>query len=337
MGPRVTTKADGGLSGKLFIESHRMTVMPGQGKAGPSGCAAWISSAGVFQGSGFVACPGVVVTAAHILTQAGQMAADICVEGSAGSFAVDRSQIKLKPDVLSKGNAFHPYPDLAVLSVPQMDQCAGVVLSSVDAAVGDEMTAFGFSDTTPSPGIRLETLALRIAGPSGDFIRVLGDGVREGFSGSMVVGKNGLVYGILKASRSYSADKGGWYVPTAPLIEILGAVAQVDCIRSEAKAPSDADIVDALMRLPAMAYPEKRHDLLEIMGERLGLPYSFEVEDRSDRRDHLYRIVRRCRHYRDAEGALGALLSGLEQISPHDASLLNLRLLIGRIVGSREK
>ncbi|MEV8226706.1 trypsin-like peptidase domain-containing protein [Streptomyces sp. NPDC079167] len=300
-------------------------------------CAVWISTDGAFQGSGFIACPGIVVTAAHVLRRAGQLASDIRVEQGVEGFDVKEGQVRLEPVAFSEIDGFHPFPDLAVLSVPQLAQHAGVVLSTMEAAAGDEVTAFGYSDATPSPGVRLETLALRVAGPSGDFIRVLGDGVREGFSGSMVVGANGLVHGIVKASRSYANDKGGWYVPTAPLIKMLGAAARYDRTQVAINSPTDADLVDALMKFSAMARPEIRLDLLEMMGERLGLPHSFEVEDRSDRRDHLYRIIRRCRHHRDAEGALKALLSGMEQIAPHDVSLSHLRSLIECIVGSGEK
>jgi hypothetical protein len=72
------------------------------------------------------------------------------------------------------------------------------------------------------------------------------------------------------------------------------------------------------------------------MGSHLGLPYSFEVDERPDRRDHLYRLVHRCRHYRDERAALRALYTAMEELVPYDGALDKLGLLIGRAIGGWE-
>ncbi|MFD3717847.1 trypsin-like peptidase domain-containing protein [Streptomyces sp. NPDC058674] len=303
-------------------------------------CAVGISVGGAFRGSGFLVAPGVVLTAAHVVSTPGP-APRVSVEHPTGSRLVAAEDIRAEPDT-GDGSRFHPFPDLAALTVPGWRDHPVARLAPDEAEPGTEVTALGYSTHTPSPGVQPDTLALRVAGRSGPFIRVLGDGVREGMSGSMLLDADGLVRGLLKGSRSYRDAQGGWYVPVAALAGFLGgpsalpgAPARPGAVAAAA-GPGDAEFVEALMAFPAMMRPDGRYDLFEKIGDHLGLPHSFEVEDRPDRRDHLYRLVRRCRVHRDERAALRALYTAMEELVPYDNALDRLRVLVGQAVGEGE-
>lgn len=299
-------------------------------------CAVWISAGGTFCGSGFLASTGLVVTAAHVVVDAETRSAEVEVHHSSGTYTVPAGGIRAEPRA-GDGGRFHPYPDLAALSIPQWSGHPVLELAKGEAEPGTEVTAVGFSLGTPSPGVQPETLALRVVGRSGAFTRVLGDGVREGYSGSMLLGSDGLVCGVLKGSRSYRDDQGGWFIPLAALAEFLGMrrAAPVPA-GGETDRAGDGELVEALMAFSAMARSDSRYDLLDKMGDHLGLPHSFESEDRPERRDHLYRLVRRCRHYRDERAALVAVYTAMEELAPYDGALERLRLVIGRAIGGWE-
>ncbi|WP_035845013.1 trypsin-like peptidase domain-containing protein [Kitasatospora azatica] len=288
-------------------------------------CAVWITAGGEFLGSGFLAGPGLVVTAAHVVTGKQVLA----VGHASGSHPV--AEVRAEPP-RGDGGLFHPFPDLAALTVPDWPDHPVAALAQADPPPGAPVTALGYSTWTPSPGVQPDTLALRVEGRSGAFVRVLGDGVRDGHSGSMLAGPDGLVHGVLKGSRSYRQDQGGWFVPVTALRAFLGlTVSQAPSTVD--RSVNDADLVEGLMRFPAMARTESRYDLLEKMGRHLGLPYSFEAEDAPERRDHLYRIVRRCRHYRDPHAAFRALYTALEELVPYDGALSGFQELVGRAIG----
>ncbi|MFE2850409.1 trypsin-like peptidase domain-containing protein [Streptomyces lavendulae] len=295
-----------------------------------------VYAGGVFRGSGFLVAPGLVVTAAHVIRGTSGPAAQVIVEHASGSHPVAGEDIRAEPNA-GDGSRFYPYPDLAALSVAGWRDHPVAALAAGEAEPGTKVTALGYSTHTPSPGVQPDTLALQVAGRSGAFIRVIGDGVREGMSGSMLLDANGLVRGVLKGSRSYQGDQGGWFVPLGALSAFLGeATSTRDSPAGPVVAPSDAELVQALMAFPAMMRADSRYDLLDKIGGHLGLPHSFEVEDRPDRRDHLYRMVRRCRHYRDEAAALRALYTAMEELVPYDGALDRLRTLIGQATGGWE-
>ncbi|WP_328841929.1 effector-associated domain 2-containing protein [Streptomyces europaeiscabiei] len=299
-------------------------------------CAVWIDVAGEFRGSGFLVSPSTVVTAAHVVVDGNGPASEVRIHHSTGSYSVAARDIRAEPRA-NDGGLFHPFPDLAVLPVPPLDGRSVARLAASDAAWHTELTALGYSLNTPTPGVQPDTLALRVAGRSGDFVKVLGDGVREGLSGSMLLGTDGLVYGVVKGSRSYRDDSGGWFVPVSVLAAFLGNDVQPAPAKTGAiSPPTDKEIVDALMAFPVMTRLDGRYDLLDRMGDHLGLPHSFEVEERADRRDHLHRLVRRCRHYRDGRAAFRSLYTAMEELVPYDGALDRLRVVVGRAIGGWE-
>ncbi|MFD8725441.1 trypsin-like peptidase domain-containing protein [Streptomyces sp. NPDC059629] len=313
-----------------------MTALHGPQDAELRESAVWIEVASEFRGSGFLVAPSLVVTAAHVVVDGSGPASKVRIHHSTGSYSVAAQDIRAEPTT-GDGSRFHPFPDLAVLSVPSWNGQSAARLAATDALRGTEVTALGYSLNTPSPGVQPDTLALHVAGRSGDFVKVLGDGVREGLSGSMLLGTDGLVYGVLKGSRSYREDSGGWFVPVSVLAAFLGSDVQPAPVKAGAMPPStDKEIVDTLMAFPAMSRLDGRYDLLDRMGDHLGLPHSFEVEERADRRDHLHRLVRRCRHYRDGRAAFRSLYTAMEELVPYDGALDGLRVVVGRAIGGWE-
>ncbi|MFB7906021.1 trypsin-like peptidase domain-containing protein [Kitasatospora sp. NPDC056076] len=294
-------------------------------------CAVRIEAAGAFLGSGFLVAPGLAVTCAHVVLDRRGPAEGLVVRYGASTHPVPPDAVRAEPAELGTG-PFEAFPDLALLAVPAAGPGHPVApLAGAEAEPGTWLTALGHSTATPTPGVNEDTVALRVVGRSGEFTAVTGF-VQPGLSGSMLAGPDGLVRGVLKSTRSHKQDLGGWYVPLAALVAFLGPEVRA---AAPPPPPTDADLVTALMALPYTARADGRFDLLERMGEHLGLPNSFEVEERSDRRDHLFRIVRRCRHHRDAPAALRALYTALEELAPHDGALPHLRDVLGRAAGDR--
>ncbi|MFH9353361.1 trypsin-like peptidase domain-containing protein [Kitasatospora sp. NPDC017646] len=293
-----------------------------------------IEAASGFRGSGFLVAPGLAVTCAHVVLDRRGVAEGLVVRHESSSYPVPPGAVRAEPDTAGNG-PFEAFPDLALLDVPAAAGTGHPVAPTAggEAEPGTWLTALGYSEATPSPGANADTVALRVVGRSGEFVGV-GGFVQPGFSGSMLVGPDGLVRGVLKGSRSYKQDLGGWYVPLAALIAFLGPLVPATEPRSAPEPPpGDAELVAALMAVPYTARADGRFDLLERMGEHLGLPHSFEVEERSDRRDHLFRIVRRCRYHRDASAALQALYAALEELAPYDGALDRIRALVERATG----
>jgi hypothetical protein len=316
---------------------------PGGGGHADHGPALWVGGADGFRGCAFHLGGGKAVTAAHVVAGAGRPTA-LTLGHTTGSHPVtDARATPAAPP--AERTRFHPYPDLALLTVPGCAALPAARLAPGDPPPGAAVTAVGYSAGTPSPGVQPDTLSLRVGGRSGAYLRVLGDGVREGFSGSMLVDDaTGLVVGVLKGSRSYREVQGGWFTPVSALHAFLGPEAAAPDVMASAPAtrpapgppPTDADLVEALLAFPALARADNRYELLDRMGDHLGLPYSFEVEERSARRDHLFRLVLSCRHFRDERAALRSLYTGMEEIVPHDKALDRLRDLVGRAVGGWE-
>lgn len=304
---------------------------------GTPAAALWVAGGGRFRGSAFHLGGGLVVSAAHVVLGAEPLSV-VAADGGAHPVTDLRATPAAAP---GEGTRFHPFPDLALLTVPGCAGLPAVRPAADDPAPGTAVTALGYAPDTPSPGIQPDTLSLRVGGVSGAYLRVLGDGVREGFSGSMLVADGtGLVVGVLKASRSYRDVQGGWFTPVTALRDFLGprspAAGDVDAPPAAVSPPTDAELVDALLAFPALARADHRYDLFDRMGRLLGLPHSFEVEERSGRREHLYRLVLSCRQYRDERAALRSLCTAMEETAPYDKALDRLRTLVGRAAGSRE-
>ena len=71
--------------------------------------------------------------------------------------------------------------------------------------------------------------------------------------------------------------------------------------------------------------PQWRRQVLQDIGERLGMAGAFPVPDRPEPRDHIYAIVQECRNYRDPPAAVTALAEAIEGFRPYAAALVRLQ------------
>lgn len=79
---------------------------------------------------------------------------------------------------------------------------------------------------------------------------------------------------------------------------------------------SRGDWVSAVLAFPDMELPEFRLDVLQMMGEALGLDYPFGVSYRPIARDHVNQIITVCREHVAPELAFAALVRALVVLRP---------------------
>lgn len=95
--------------------------------------------------------------------------------------------------------------------------------------------------------------------------------------------------------------------------------------------PDRKELVGALLDVPALHRSGTRHELLEVMGQSLGLPRRFEVPESDDARTHLRALdsrIRRTTHLADA--ACTAMYVALDEIVPDDTGVEKVRALLVR-------
>jgi len=95
------------------------------------------------------------------------------------------------------------------------------------------------------------------------------------------------------------------------------------------RMPDQTSLVDALMGCPAMHRLARRHELLSLMGEFLGLGHAFQVPEDSDARTHLRALDGRIRRTTlTSDAALKAMYFALKEIAPDDIGTKGVRDLL---------
>ncbi|TML40712.1 MAG: MarP family serine protease [Actinobacteria bacterium] len=178
--------------------------LPGVREAAPSVVRVLGTACGLgVEGSGWVAAPGKVVTAAHVV--AGERDTRISPFGS---------NTKLSAQAV----AFDPRNDIAVLRVPGLKTKA---LRLVDARVGASVAVLGYPENGPFDAAPARIGTTRFAlmddaygrGPFGRTVTTLRGSVRHGDSGGPAVDANGDVETTVFAARV--GGSGGFGVPTS--------------------------------------------------------------------------------------------------------------------------
>jgi uncharacterized membrane protein required for colicin V production len=202
----------GGPLARVAAPNPAVLSLPGVRRAAPSVVRVLGSACGLeVEGSGWVARPGLVVTAAHVV--AGER--DTVVE----PFGSTR---KLRAVAL----AFDPHNDVAVLRVSGL---RAAPLRIADAQPGASVAILGYPDNGPftaTPGrIGSTTFALTDDaygnGPIGRTVTTLRGRVRHGDSGGPAVDSSGAVETTVYAARVGAS--GGFGVPTAAVKQALAS------------------------------------------------------------------------------------------------------------------
>ncbi|MFB8284162.1 trypsin-like peptidase domain-containing protein [Kitasatospora purpeofusca] len=301
---------------------------------------AWSAVVGVgagssFLGSGFLIAPGLVVTAAHVARRSVGEAAVDAVFGR-----VPVRGVRLFPAAPGPGR-FHAFPDLALLALAVPVEPPEIVVDLRLPPAGSEVVVAGCSPYTPTPGVQRDSLLLTVAGPSGGYVRVTGDEVRDGFSGGMVVRPDtGAVCGVLKGSRAFDGVRGGWFTPLGALADVL---APDDPLRARLsgqavvdpgpRLPSARDLVPVLLRVRDMDDPDFRRSVVRTAGDLLGDPGPLHVAYRAHAGDHVLELVQACLQHRDPAAALEAVVGALGLLRPGLAAVEELRLLVAGAEG----
>lgn len=175
-----------------------------------------------FQGTGFFVNPVTVLTCAHVVAGIDE---PIWVRWRGQEIEADVQSIL--PDKPGDGD-FHRFPDLARLTLrsPFQGAPAGIWLADRAPDEGATVVAYGFSRYTPDVDVAVDTLRLVVTGAGASFMRVSGDRVVPGMSGSLVLDEEtGQVCGIMKASRNIDEVQGGWIIPITAIAECFPDIA----------------------------------------------------------------------------------------------------------------
>lgn len=93
--------------------------------------------------------------------------------------------------------------------------------------------------------------------------------------------------------------------------------------------PEQKALIEALMACPALHRLAARHELLDLMGDRLGLGHPFSgVDESSDTRTHLRWLVRRIGRTLTRDAALTAMYLALNEIAPDDTGTEQVRVVL---------
>lgn len=287
-------------------------------------CAVWLSDRQGFRGSGFFLTAGEVVTAAHVL---GAARGAVTVHWQRHELAEERRRLfPADPG----GGRYHAFPDLGLVTVAgQYGQDGVPVDREAGRPVGTPMVVCGFSSHTPADGVHADSLLLEAAGPAAGYVRLRGDEVKAGFSGSMVLRLGGTgVCGVLKASRDFDDPRGGWYTPLTALAEVLpegDALRRVFGLPSPQPEAPGRRLVEILEAVPDMDDPGFRRQLIRQVGGFLQPGSLLRVSHREQMRDHIVEIIETCRSHRDPRSAFLALTRAVEFLRPESAAALVLR------------
>ncbi|MEV1008545.1 trypsin-like peptidase domain-containing protein [Streptomyces sp. NPDC049881] len=296
--------------------------------------AVWLSDDDGLVGCGFFLAPGVVLTAAHVAAAA---RGPLLVRWG-GRTAVTGGR-RLFPAVRGDGTHW-AHPDLALVAVPGApgEHRAPRLAAGDDVPPGTVVRVWGYSTRTPSPGVQPDALLLRVTGPAGDYVRVAGDAVLDGFSGSVVVRQDdGAVCGVLKAFRKVSGVMdGGWYTPLAALRKelpgddpLFGLLPPPTAVRAapppyagprRLTAAARLRLAQAFEAVPGMDDPEFRRRVLRDVEEELGT--TLHVPHQSETRGHVLAMVDALRAHDDPPRARQAFTDVVAVLRPGAAARL---------------
>ena len=182
------------------------------------------------RGSGFIAAPGTVLTAAHVVRDLNTVTLETKSERV-------QARVVARSPAPPEGaqSALWPFPDLAVLQAPDLQHAPCVLLSKSEPDPESHCGSWGYSvresevEAPGDPGL------LTYSGVSGDgFYSFVAGQVIHGLSGAPVVCPHRrAVIGVVSATRDAENSLGGWVSPIAGLAELAtdtGELLDVDAL-----------------------------------------------------------------------------------------------------------
>lgn len=181
-----------------------------------------IDAEGEFCGTGFLVAPGQVLTCAHVVRGRKEVVL------SNGRWSGAAKALVAVPE-LDEGEepSFHPYPDLALLSVagkPAGMPC--VRLDPADPLTGkdaDALYVYGYSRGEYEPAAvaaspaSVEAVGL-VEGAGFQVLKLSNDQILPGFSGSPVLNlRSHAVCGMIDSTRDARSDLGGFAIPASAI------------------------------------------------------------------------------------------------------------------------
>lgn len=180
-------------------------------------CSVLLSTAAGPRGTAFFVAPGYAITAAHVVDGA----EGLPVRLSEGSRVWSGHVGDVRPPHVSGVMSTYPAPDLALITLDDCAAHACALLSRQLPAMGARVIARGYTQTFDRGTVTAETETFHLSGmletpDPGCTLLKLGLGeVTKGMSGAPVLDLgSGHVIGMLRTSRQFGSNLGGWVVPT---------------------------------------------------------------------------------------------------------------------------
>lgn len=167
-------------------------------------------------GTGFFVAPGLLLTCAHVVRDAGFM--DVTADQAVTARRLT-AQVVARSGIATGGTLW-PFPDLAVLSFDERIDHPWVRLDPADPAGEIDCHSWGFSVRERHQLPPGSPASFRFEGVEGDgFLKLKSGQVAQGLSGApLVCAARQAVVGVITATRQRDTDLGGWAAPVAALV-----------------------------------------------------------------------------------------------------------------------
>lgn len=173
---------------------------------------------GTFTGAGIPFDAFHVITTANIAYQGADGWQVYQGEKQAGGVVIET--VPARPDNLDEQPRPTPFPNLAVLRLSPSSELSaphhGIVLDGFEPLPGDELAVQGWEFNKAANRVEIYSCVVRVQGKSGSWIRVDGDWLVPGLSGSPALHKQTGRLAAIVASR-IDGQKGGRFIPVAAI------------------------------------------------------------------------------------------------------------------------
>ncbi|WP_158771623.1 effector-associated domain 2-containing protein [Streptomyces sp. NRRL S-340] len=274
-------------------------------------------------GSGVLVDGGRVLTCAHVVQGALELAEDESPEGLSvtvdhpGSLSREVSYASVLPQGWAPAD--RERADVAVLELTGAapSGCVPARLRACGPVRERAVRVFGQSSAA-APGVWVTARLLGAGGLSPDWVQLESpegseERVRGGYSGAGVVDADGYVIGVVVAVRRPAGSRTAWMIPVEAAVRYCPLLA--DAVHGgPAPAPAwprgaDRELTTALVKLPSMRDPQRRESVLRDAGDEI-----FDLAERSPVLvEDVRGVVALCLQYADGIDRLAAALRWYER------------------------